>query len=192
MSDTQVETPNTDETMSDAEWENSAGVPVVEAETPEQAEAEQAPVESDATATVEADAPEGEDAPESDEKDPGRSRGQLETDVVSVLKAVEAGEVEADREKLTPHRVSRLVQSVDSLVKPPSTGAVSDVFTRLAEIGFIEIDQKPFRFVGFTDAARNEGLTALKARRAEARKTARAAAKAAAKAPVEAEATEGD
>lgn len=139
------------------------------------------------TDTPPADA-EGESAPEKSR----RPRGWLETDVKSITDKFVTGEItltpkEGETEVfLTPHRVAKLVKEMDGLDEAPSTGAVAAVFNRWVECGFIETHSKPFAFKDYTEAGREQGLTALKDARKAKAKEARAAAKQA-----EASATDG-
>ena len=122
--------------------------------------------------------------PEEPEKKERRPRGWLETDVKSVTDKFVSGEiVMKEGEFLTPHRIANLVRDLDSLDAAPSTGAVAAVLNRWKELGFITTNDKPYAFLDYTEAAKTEGLSALKQARAAERKASRAAAKAAA-APV--------
>ena len=108
-----------------------------------------------------------------------RPRGWLEVDVKKVTDQFVTGEIKVENGQfLTPHRISRLVQSLDSLPEPPSTGAVSAVLNRWVKLGFAQTNDKPYAFVDYTQAGREHGLTALKAQRSAALKQERAAAKA--------------
>lgn len=95
-----------------------------------------------------------------------RPRGWLETDVKSITDQFVTGVISlGEGEFLTPHRVSKLIQKLDSLDEAPSTGAVQAVFQRWIDAGFMVANEKPFAFMDYTEEGRTYGLTALKAKR---------------------------
>lgn len=117
-----------------------------------------------------------------DEQKFRRSRGSLESDVKMICDKFVTGEVKlGDEENLTPHRIAKLIKDSESLDAPPSVGAVSAVLTRWEKIGFAAVEYKPFRFIDYTQAGRDDGLTALKAAAAAEMRAQKAAAKEAAK-----------
>jgi hypothetical protein len=118
-------------------------------------------------------------------RDPGRGRGNLERDILLTIQSVQAGETVVEKDdKLTPHRVSRLIAERDGLDKPPSAGAVSACFDRWGELKFANINVKPKYFKDFSATAKKadsltDALDDLKLRKREKAKKDRAAAKAA-------------
>jgi hypothetical protein len=78
----------------------------------------------------------------------------------------------------TPHTLAGEIAKRRADGKNVSSGAVSAALIRWQEIGFATLSGKPMAFVDYTDAARSQGLAALKA--------AHRAAKASARKPVEA------
>lgn len=116
--------------------------------------------------------------------DTRRGRGGLEADVREITNAFVQGEITLpDGALMTPHRISALIES--RLGAKASTGATSNVLKRWYDIGFCAVNEKPLAFIDYTDAARLEGLTALKAKAKAARKQARLEAAAAAAVPDE-------
>jgi hypothetical protein len=104
-----------------------------------------------------------------------RARGRLEELVREVCDGIADGSiVEPEGRPWTPHRLAKLV--VDRFPgsgAPPSTGAISDTLRRWKEVGFANIDEGPVSFVSFTEGARTEGLTALKAAHRKSNKIAK-------------------
>jgi hypothetical protein len=161
----------------------------------EASEAEAPEAEAPATETDSAGGDDWEDPPREtanddepeEESTERRPRGWLETDVKVFTDKFANGEITLEEgQYLTPHRLSRLVKEHEALEKAPSTGAVAAVLKRWVDLGFIEVNTKPFSFKGYTDAAKEHGLKAMKQKRVDDRKAERAAAKAEA-APAEAE-----
>lgn len=141
---------------------------------PEAAESEAA--ETDATSGDATEAA-GEEAAEPVVEKVRRGKGNLEADVKGICDAYAKGDITlADGEYLTPHRIGKLIH--ERLAEPtPSTGAVAACLKRWVDYGYIVVNEKtPFAFIDFTDAARTEGLAALKTKFKEAAKAAKAAA----------------
>lgn len=123
-----------------------------------------------------------EPAAASDEDKARRNKGLLEADVKRICDAFVVGQVTLkEDELLTPHKISRLIQEIDGLTSPPSTGAVAANLARWKDIGFAQLNEKPVAFLDYTDAGRSEGLSALKAAHAAHKRAARKAEKDAAK-----------
>lgn len=98
-----------------------------------------------------------------------RGRGLLEVDVKSVTDAFVQGQVTlGEGDLLTPHRIGRQIKERDSLDKAPSTGAIVNVLKKWSDIGFAVVNDKPLAFTDYTDAARSQGLSALKEQHAAA------------------------
>lgn len=131
-------------------------------------------------------APEVPAAAEAPADDAGAARGpttDLEGDLRKVLDDYVSGTFQfADGIKPTPHVLAAEIAKRRGDGKPVSSGAVSAALTRWVEIGFATLSSKPTAFVDYTEAARTQGLTALKA----ASRAAKAAAKKAIAAPPEA------
>lgn len=114
----------------------------------------------------------------------GRDRGALEVAIIGVTDAFVAGDLTlGEGEFLTPHRIARAVQEKEG--RKVSAGAVAARLQVWLEIGFAQLNQKPFAFSDYTQDARDVGLSGLKDRAREARKAAKAEAKAEAPAEVE-------
>lgn len=119
-----------------------------------------------------------DDEPEEESETERRPRGWLETDVKTFTDKFANGEITLEEGQfLTPHRLSRLVKEHEALDKAPSTGAVAAVLKRWVDLGFIEVNPKPFSFKAYTEVAKEKGLKAMKQERVDNRKAARAAAK---------------
>lgn len=162
MSDTQTVSVDTD-LNSDPTVPN-VGSPVVDP-TPE-------------AEVVTADAGEGTPPADADEAKARRGRGGLEAEVKRTCDAFVNGTLTVpEGELLTPHRIAKNIKESGS--EKASTGAVAAVLARWKEYGYAVLNEKPLAFTDYTDAARDEGLTALKAASAERKRAARAAAKAA-------------
>lgn len=116
-----------------------------------------------------------------------RARGRLEELVREVCDSIADGTIEnPDDKPWTPHRLAAIItERYPGSGSPPSTGAISDTLHRWEEVGFAVVNDSPLAFEDFTDAGRDEGLTALKAQHRAAR-AARKAADAAALAESEA------
>lgn len=114
-----------------------------------------------------------------------RGNGILEKLIKSVTDAYAQGLITVeDGAPLTPYRIARIID--ERTGTKTSTGAVTECLKRWRDIGFAELasgDDTPMAFAGYTDAAREHGLSALKARSRAAKKEAKAAATAAAKTP---------
>ena len=127
---------------------------------------------------VTSDAGEGAPPADSDEAKARRGRGGLEAEVKRVCDSFVNGTLTVpENELLTPHRIAKAIKEGGS--EKASTGAVAAVLARWKEYGYAVLNEKPLAFTDYTDAARDEGLTALKAASAERKRAARAAAKAA-------------
>lgn len=108
--------------------------------------------------------------------DDRRPRGFLEADIKRVCDAWVTGEYVVVGEKpLTPYRAALALKEMDQLDEAPSSGAVSAVFDRWVEIGFMEASRKPYAFAGYTEAARTKGLAALHKEWRERKRAAKAA-----------------
>lgn len=108
-----------------------------------------------------------------------RPRGWLSDAVKAVCDDFVSGKIELPEGKtLTPHYVSQLVAEREKLDKAPSTGAVSAVFKRWDEYGFILTHNKPFAFKDYSAKGKKEGLHGILDKRKEQRSKDRAAAKA--------------
>ena len=110
-------------------------------------------------------------------------RTNLEADIKKVCDDYVLGSITLPEGKhLTPHMIAQHVMSNRGNDAKVSGGAVAAALTRWAEIGYITIWPKPVAFIDYTDAGRNEGLSALKRSHSARRSAARAAEKAAARA----------
>lgn len=116
-------------------------------------------------------------------------KGFLEAKIKEVTDAFELGEIEVPSGFLTSHQIALAIQKNYPDEKRPSQGAVAACLGRWTKVGFIEVAEKPYRFVTYTDAAADIGLRGLKKIRAETRKAERKALKEATKAAKAAEAT---
>lgn len=109
-----------------------------------------------------------------------RPRGTLESDVKVITDQFVTGQLALDEgTALTPHRIGKAIKENDNLDSAPSTGAISNVLARWGEIGFAVINDTPKAFVDYTQAGRDNGLSALTEQSKAARKQAKAEAKAA-------------
>ena len=99
------------------------------------------------------------DEEEYDDPDPRLPRGYLETDVDLALRDFVAGEYNLPEGKfLTPYRVgTRLIDETNGDRKRPSTGAISAIFDRMSDAGYIECRREPYAFVKFTDLGHLSG-----------------------------------
>jgi hypothetical protein len=119
---------------------------------------------------VPADAVAGDDEPKA-----RAAKTDLEPDVKTVTDAFVTGAlVLEDGKFLTPHLIAKHVGENRGSDKAPSTGAVSSVLTRWVEYGFATANEKPFAFLDYTDAGREQGLSAMKQAHRDARKAAKA------------------
>lgn len=111
-----------------------------------------------------------------------RARGRLEELVREVCDSIADGSIDdPDNKPWTPHRLAAIITDrYPGSGSPPSTGAISDTLHRWQEVGFAVINDSPLAFEDFTDAGRDEGLTALKAQHRAARSARKAADAAAA------------
>lgn len=91
--------------------------------------------------------------------EPRLPRGYLETDVDIALREYAAGEHKLPEGKyLTPYRVGTiLIADTDGERKRPSTGAISAVFDRMVDAGYIECRREPYAFTKFSDLGRLSG-----------------------------------
>lgn len=106
-----------------------------------------------------------------------RARGMLEDLVREVCDLIAEGKLVLDDEdaRWTPHRLAREIgQRYPGSGVAPSTGAIADNLKRWRDLGFAEVTEDPLAFVDYTDAARSEGLTALKEQARQRRSAARA------------------
>lgn len=96
---------------------------------------------------------------EFDDPDPRLPRGYLETDVDIALREYTAGDHKLPEGKyLTPYRVGTiLVNDTDGERKRPSTGAISAIYDRMVDAGYIECRREPYAFIKFTDLGRLAG-----------------------------------
>jgi hypothetical protein len=109
-------------------------------------------------------------------------RRNLESDLKAVLDGIVKGDIVIpDGKKATPHVIAGLIQERRGGAKAdrPSAGAVAAGLNRWRNIGFITLTEGPTAFEDYTDAARNEGLSALKKANRQRLSAARAAQKAA-------------
>jgi hypothetical protein len=110
----------------------------------------------------------------------------LEGDLRKVLDDYVSGKLTLAEGSLpTPHTLASEIAKLRNDGKKVSSGAVSAALARWEEIGFATLGTKPTVFIDYTDAARNEGLSALKAKN----RANKGAARKAAKEPTETEAT---
>lgn len=91
-----------------------------------------------------------------------RRRGELEIDVLDVLRKAKTGHLGFEVGLLTPHRVAKAVEKVTGL--PASTGRVASLFDDWAAAGICTLSEKPVRFEDFTYEAKTEGIKTLKER----------------------------
>lgn len=89
-----------------------------------------------------------------DEKEPGRGRGNLERDCFGVVIDVLSGKTKLPEtiSKLTPHAVGRILKEQDGLEKPPSTGAIAANFVRWGDYGVVNLGTDPAHIKDFTAA----------------------------------------
>lgn len=186
------DTPPTPEPVFGGSNADATGAPIAEPQTDEGAAPEPQTV---TTEVIEPDAapdeaPDPSDpAPagqveitdiEVDVEDARRPRGYLEADVKRITDRFVTGQlVLPEGAHLTPHHIGLAIKTEDSLEKAPSTGAVNAVLKRWEEIGYALVSTAPYAFTGYTQAAVDEGLVALKGAAKAKKKTARDAAKAA-------------
>lgn len=150
---------------------------------PAEAPAEPAPSPAPASAGEPAPTPPPAPADEPEAKTNRRGRGELEADVKVICDQFVTGAIAlGEGEFLTAHKIANRVKELRALEDPPSSGAVTAVLERWAEVGYATLNEKPKAFSDYTDAGRTEGLTALKAKRAEEKRSERAATKLANKA----------
>jgi hypothetical protein len=135
-------------------------------DTPTEDEAEQAEAEA-----TEPDAQPAGDAAETKVR---AERTDLEGDVKAVTDDFTTGAFKIEEgEALTPHAIAKEIGKRRGAEKPPSTGAVSAAFDRWKKIGFAVIEEKPKRFVDYTEEGRANGLSAMKEQAAAAKKAAK-------------------
>jgi hypothetical protein len=102
----------------------------------------------------------------------------LEGDLRKVLDDYVSGKLTLPEGSLpTPHTLASEIAKLRNDGKKVSSGAVSAALARWEEIGFATLGTKPTVFIDYTDAARNEGLSALKAKNRANKGAARKAAK---------------
>lgn len=96
---------------------------------------------------------------ELEDPDPRLPRGYLETDVDIALREYADGKHALPEGKfLTPYRVGTiLIEDTDGERKRPSSGAISAIFDRFSDAGYIECRREPYAFVKFTDLGRLTG-----------------------------------
>lgn len=106
-------------------------------------------------------------------------RGHLAADVEKILRKAEAGTLKGIEGPLTVHKVRALI--TNEIGENPSTGAVSAVFDRWAEKGYIKVEDKPMAFKAYGakwTAAKGGSLDKFLTVEKEARAKAKAADKA--------------
>lgn len=100
----------------------------------------------------------------------------LEGDLRKVLDDYVSGVFKLPEGSLaTPHTLAAEIAKRRGDGKAVSSGAVSDALRRWVEVGFATLSSKPTAFVDYTDAARSQGLHALKAAHRLSRSAARKA-----------------
>lgn len=89
-----------------------------------------------------------------------RSRGQLE-DMVDVLckRWLVGGSSQDEHHRCTAEALAAASMAHDG--RPTSTGAVSAILRKWAELGYAEVEEKPMRFVGLTARGMELGLEEL-------------------------------
>lgn len=97
------------------------------------------------------------DEPKSkDDEGKRRARGSLDINVEAVCRLWLAGKL--PYEHLTPADIGMMID----VSNPPSAGAVYAVLQRWKEHGFVELGNKPFRFVRFTSTVAEQGISFAK------------------------------
>lgn len=100
----------------------------------------------------------------------------LEGDLRKVLDDYVSGVLKLPEGALpTPHTLAAQIAARRADGKNVSSGAVSAALARWQEIGFATLGSKPTTFIDYTDAARSQGLSALKATNRSAKSIARKA-----------------
>lgn len=141
------------------------------------------PTATDVESTTVPDAPTDTTTPPAQDEDTAeparRSRGMLEMDVKAVTDLYVQGKLTLPEgaTALTPHFIGLAIKETETTA--PSTGAIAAVLNRWEECGYIEVSEKPRGFVNYTEAARTDGLAALKERLRASKKETRTAARAA-------------
>lgn len=106
-------------------------------------------------------------------KNGGRSRGNLEENVLAVVEDFEAGKIEVPEGKtFTPHLIAKVV--TENTGKKASTGAVTNVLKKWDEAGFILTHDKPYAYKAISARGKKEGYAKLMEKLAEKRKAERA------------------
>jgi hypothetical protein len=121
-----------------------------------------------------------------DEREPGRGRGNLETDCFDIVSKVLGGKLDLpEGKRLTPTVVGNLIKEQDGLDKAPSTGAVDANFVRWGNYGVVTLGATPRHIKGFTAAFTKAGgdKAALAEFKAKHRASLKAAKPAGEKAP---------
>ena len=97
--------------------------------------------------------------PEYEDPEPRLPRGYLALDVdIALREYVEGKHPIPEGKYLTPYRVGTiLINDTDGAWKRPSTGAISAVFDKFSDAGYIECRREPHAFVGFTPLGRLSG-----------------------------------
>lgn len=99
-------------------------------------------------------------APTTDSKRVGRAPGQLEFEVKIACDQFVLGLAGDTELGLGALAISRLVDPV----RPPSTGAVTNILMAWRSIGFATIQEGPWRFMGYTRAGVQLGIAPLRQR----------------------------
>lgn len=109
---------------------------------------------------------------------PRAAPSDLEGDLRKVLDDYVSGKLTLAEGALpTPHTLASEIAKLRDDGKRVSSGAVSAALVRWQEIGFATLGEKPMVFIDYTDAARSEGLSALKATHRAGKNAARKATK---------------
>lgn len=108
---------------------------------------------------------------------PRAKASNLEGDLRAVLDDYVSGVLKlADGSLPTPHTLAAEIAKRRGDGGKVSSGAVSAALIRWQEIGFATLTMKPMAFVDYTDAARSQGLSALKTTHRANKSAARKAA----------------
>lgn len=132
-------------------------------------------------------------APTTDGSDPGQTEPQATSEPTGPKTRAKASDLEGDLRKVldeyvtgklvfpegtlaTPHTLAAEIKKLRGDGKEVSSGAVSAALARWEEVGFASLGTKPVVFIDYTDAGRDQGLTALKQANRSAKSAARKAA----------------
>jgi len=117
-------------------------------------------------------------APAADGPKERAAASDLEGDLRRVLDDYVSGLLKLpDGQMPTPHTLAALIAERRGNGLKVSSGAVSAALARWVEIGFATVSEKPTKFVDYTEAARTQGLSALKAAHRAAKSAERQANK---------------